>query len=142
MRPLFWQRRAFHGGVALALLGLVFWFYKIRTRQFRRQQVQHEFSRRLIQAQEQERKRISAELHDSLGQNLTVVKNRLTLQQMEAGEENGSLKEVADLVALTIEDTRRISRNLRPFALDRIGLAEDHSVHREGLRMVASQTAP
>ena len=43
------------------------------------QSAQQAFSRQLIESQERERQRIAAELHDSLGQNLLVVKNRALL---------------------------------------------------------------
>ena len=40
---------------------------------------QEAFSRQLIESQENERKRIAAELHDSLGQSLSIIMNRATL---------------------------------------------------------------
>src|SRR5262249_51189504 len=44
-----------------------------------------EFTQRLISAQEQERKRLANELHDSLGQNLSLIKNRAYLAAEQQG---------------------------------------------------------
>ena len=90
------------------------------------QAAQHEFSRRLIESQEQERKRIAAELHDSLEQNLLVIKNRAVLA-LGQGDSSPPLKEsleqISSVSSSSIEEVRTIARNLRPHQLDRLGLA-------------------
>ena len=53
---------------------LLAWKYRISQLE-RANALQHVFSRQLIASQESERKRIAAELHDSLGQHLVVIKN-------------------------------------------------------------------
>lgn len=63
--------------------------YESRLARLRRAHaVQESFSRRLIDSQESERKRIAAELHDSLGQSLAIIKSRaaLSLSQPEDHE--------------------------------------------------------
>ncbi|MCB2203548.1 hypothetical protein KQI65_02275 [bacterium] len=83
------------------------------------------FTRQLIDSQEQERKRIAADLHDGLGQDLLVIKNRITLARREidrGGNYDYELDEITTAVASSLQDIRRISRNLRPFQLDRLGL--------------------
>src|SRR5262249_17448892 len=58
---------------AMALLG-----FKVRLAQLQKKQAaQEEFSRQLIESQELERKRIAAELHDSLGQSLALIKSQV-----------------------------------------------------------------
>lgn len=92
----------------------------------RRRRVQEEISRHLLDSQEKERKRIAAELHDGLGQNLLIIKNRLYLAQQENPDSKvtDQLNEITRTVSQTIEEVREISHNLRPYQLDRLGLTK------------------
>ena len=97
----------------------------IASRQMRRgQAAQQAFSRQLIESQERERQRIAAELHDSLGQNLLVVKNRALLGALSQQDEEArkQFDEIGATVAQTLEEVRTISYNLRPHHLDQLGL--------------------
>ena len=78
----------------------------------------------MIESGERERQRIAAELHDSLGQNLLVVKNRALLGALsqQDGEARNQFDEIGATVAQTLEDVRTISYNLRPHHLDQLGL--------------------
>jgi two-component system, NarL family, sensor histidine kinase UhpB len=69
-----------------------------------------ESGRRALAAQEQERQRVARELHDEVGQVLTGV--MLELEQPDARES----------VRHALEEVRRIARELRPEALDHLGL--------------------
>lgn len=79
---------------------------------------------RLISAQEEERKRIARELHDGVGQALTsiLVHIKLLAQQQDAATQARML-ELRRLVDETLVDVRMLSRELRPSALDDLGLA-------------------
>lgn len=99
-------------------------YYRRVTSLKRQQAMQQEFSRKLIESQEAERKRIANELHDSLGQNLLVIKNKLLLKQQEKTIEAEQLGEVSDLVSNTIQEVRSISHALRPHQLDQLGLTK------------------
>ena len=121
----------------LALLcALLIWaIANFRIRQLRHAQVaQHRFSQQLIASQESERKRIAAELHDSLGQRLVVINNlalffiRSHLQHVGDGEPAAAIKEISAEATLAIEETRSIAYNLRPFQLDRLGLTKSIEV--------------
>ena len=92
----------------------------------RRRKRQESISRQLLISQEAERKRIAAELHDGLGQNLLIIKNRLYLAQREAaaGQNAAQLEDISQTVSQTLEEVRRISHNLRPYQLDRLGLTK------------------
>ncbi len=84
-------------------------------------------STRLIQAQEAERKRISRELHDSLGSGLTAVKFALE-RKMSEGRQNFSgeefpIEEIYTMLKTVISETQRISRNLHPSILDDLGIS-------------------
>jgi PAS domain S-box-containing protein len=80
---------------------------------------------RQAQAVEEERQRISRELHDSLGQRLVVL--AMGLQAMEGGGPAAEATRIAELRRVTREiedDIDRLSHELRPPALDDLGLVE------------------
>jgi signal transduction histidine kinase len=83
-----------------------------------------EVSRHLVRAQEEERKRISRELHDGTGQGLMVL--RLYLGMLGAGhldvEGQEKVRAALGLLDHTIEDLRRIIGRLSPQTLERLGL--------------------
>jgi signal transduction histidine kinase/ligand-binding sensor domain-containing protein len=105
-------------------IGPIVYFRRVNALK-KTQTVQQEFSRRLIESQEAERKRVAAELHDSIGQDLLVIKNKLLLG-LEAGqrpkESEKDFEEAVDHVSHSLKHVREISRNLRPVQLDQIGL--------------------
>lgn len=126
--PTFWQTTLFRALVVVGLLGMGPAFYFWRVRKFeRRRAAQEAFARRLLESQEQERKRIAAELHDSLGQNLLVIKNRAALalaQQDQPGKMVAHVSEVSAMASAAIHEVRGIAQNLRPFQLDELGLTK------------------
>lgn len=80
----------------------------------------------LIDVQERERKRISQDLHDSIGGRLTGIK--YGLEGISSNAENTrdslniSLQEIISIVRNTIEETQKISKNLHPSVMDDLGL--------------------
>jgi len=91
----------------------------------REQKAREEFTRQLIASQEAERRRISAELHDSLGQNLLLIKNRaqLALAGIVPGTDvRAQLEGISVLATASIEEVRQISHDLHPYQLDHLGL--------------------
>ena len=128
MLPAFYQTWWFRLLAFSSLGGLAFALSGWRIRQLRReQQRQVEFSRKLIEAHESERGRLAGELHDSLGQDLLVIKNWALVGLTTTEEDNSAremLTEIADATTHAIEDCREISHNLRPHQLDFIGLTE------------------
>jgi signal transduction histidine kinase/ligand-binding sensor domain-containing protein len=116
--------------------------WKLRVAQLdRARAAQQVFSQQLIASQESERKRIAAELHDSLGQRLVVI-NNLALFALRSREKNTmdptAVEEISSETRLAIQETREISYNLRPFQLDRLGLTKAIEVM---IRSVARSTA-
>jgi two-component system sensor histidine kinase UhpB len=81
-----------------------------------------ESSARALAAQEAERLRIARELHDEIGQTLTAVALRAEHASSRAESDRGELVQLAEVVQQTLQDLRRISRELRPEALDELGL--------------------
>jgi two-component system, NarL family, sensor histidine kinase UhpB len=89
----------------------------------RLESARHEAARTALAAQEAERLRVARELHDEIGQMLTAV----TIQADGAADGNpalapDALRRVADAVRQSLDEVRRIARELRPEALDDLGL--------------------
>ncbi|RAJ90030.1 signal transduction histidine kinase [Larkinella arboricola] len=112
--------------LSLALAG------KLRTFKREKEQAQAqalaqatEFSRQLISSQEHERKRIAADLHDSLGQVLILVKNKVLLLEKHLdtpAKASAQVQVLKTLLGQSVEEVRRIAYGLRPFQLDMLGL--------------------
>ncbi len=82
-----------------------------------------ESARRAIHAQEVERLRVARELHDGLGQSLTgilLLVDEVARARDDRGRE--TLEEVREAARAGLEEVRRIARDLRPEALDDLGL--------------------
>lgn len=102
--------------------GIGFLIYRFRVSQLQKiNETQEAFSRRLIESQEAERKRIAQELHDGLGQNLLVIKNRALLGLAVEGKDE-QFTEIQDSVTDALSEVRVIAYNLRPLHLERLGL--------------------
>ena len=87
-----------------------------------RQQLQA-LSTRLLEAQEQERRDIARELHDEIGQSLTLVKIKLQMALQRDANNRLLTEECVEITSHTLEQVRTMSLNLRPPALDELGLA-------------------
>ncbi|MDT0554384.1 ATP-binding protein [Patiriisocius hiemis] len=78
-----------------------------------KQQLQETFSENLLESQEKERTRIAKDLHDSVGQQLTLIKKKA---------QNYDQEELALLTNNALEEVRSISRDLYPAVLKQLGL--------------------
>jgi ligand-binding sensor domain-containing protein/signal transduction histidine kinase len=135
VRAPFWRAAWFWALCLAALAAVVYFAYRARISLYEKRQLQHDnFSQRLIVSQEQERKRIAGELHDSLGQMLLIIKNRafLGLKAVESGKGEGSKSaavsreqfgEILESASDAIQQTRQIAYALRPLHLERLGLS-------------------
>ena len=82
-----------------------------------------ELSGHLLRVQEEERKRISRELHDETGQALMVIRLYLGMLEQVAGTRaRGKIRETVGVVDRTIEGIRRIIGRLSPLVLQELGL--------------------
>lgn len=83
-------------------------------------------SSQIIKAQEEERRRISRELHDEASQALVAAKINLEMIEKRLPspleEVTARLKETSALLVRTLENLRRLARDLRPSMLDDLGL--------------------
>jgi signal transduction histidine kinase len=97
-------------------------------------------SAQVLAAQENERKRISRELYDEIGQALIAVKVTIAMLKMRAASDPAFQRKVSDaeqLLAGTMETVQRFARELRPAMLDHLGL---QSALRAHILVFASQT--
>lgn len=92
-------------------------------------------SRRVLEAQETERRRVAMELHDELGQALTAIKINLQVGERFVHQTSSELNaENIRIVDEALLQMRRLAYALRPSMLDDLGLAS-------ALRWMAEQTA-
>ncbi len=77
-------------------------------------------SRRLLSAQEDERRRIAHELHDKLGQSLAAVK--LHLGALRKNHPDEQKEEILGIIDQAIAETRSLAYSLRPPLLEELGL--------------------
>lgn len=106
----FYKTWWFYLALSLLSIGLLGWmFYQLKLRS----NLQVQFAQNLMQSQEEERTRIAKELHDSVGQQLTLIKQKAQRSHQD---------EVADLTNKTLEEVRSISRGLYPALLKQLGL--------------------
>jgi signal transduction histidine kinase len=103
--------------IAIVTVGFTLVLYLINklSNLQKRQAMQAKFAQDLLISQEDERKRISKDLHDSLGQSLLLIKNKVSLLPNDPA---------STLVTSAIEELREISRSLHPFQLEKLGLTK------------------
>jgi signal transduction histidine kinase len=103
----------------ILLISLGFSVFKIKQRKreievaIQKEKAQELFSQQLLQSQEDEKLRISRELHDSVGQDLILLKNKAQLQNDQ---------ELEASITATLNNVREISQGLHPFVLEQFGL--------------------
>lgn len=86
---------------------------------------QREISKSIFNAQQFERSRMARDIHDGIGQMLVAAKFKLSSLEASSEEELTKKKdEVEDLLATTIEEVRRVSRNLSNRHLEEFGLSK------------------
>lgn len=98
-----------------------------------------EVSRQLLKGEEEERRRISRELHDETGQALMVLRFHLEMLSGDATtkDQQAKVQESLDLLDRTIEGLRRIIARLSPRVLEELGLL---TAIRRQAEQLASQT--
>jgi signal transduction histidine kinase len=89
-----------------------------------REERRGDFLKKIITAQEEERKRIARELHDETGQLLTslILGLKLVESSSDAEESRKGIAELRALTQQTFEEVRRLALQLRPSVLDNLGL--------------------
>jgi PAS domain S-box-containing protein len=94
------------------------------TRRVQVEQARTELLRRLVDAQEEERSRISRELHDQMGQSLSAL--ILGLKSIEEVVPAAYIQRIEQMLAIAdelVRETHQLALDLRPAALDDLGLS-------------------
>ena len=88
------------------------------------QRIARDVLRRIVDAQELERRRLARELHDETGQALSSILLGLKVldEQVASDGARAAVSEVRELVVATLHDVRRLAIELRPKVLDDFGL--------------------
>ncbi|UNY99783.1 sensor histidine kinase [Zhouia spongiae] len=102
---------------ALLLIGGTGFLWIYRSRHFARQQqlLNEKYSQELLISQEKERKHIARDLHDSIGQQLTLLTKKIRDLKLE---------NLLQLSQATLDEVRTVSRGLHPPVLDSLGITE------------------
>lgn len=126
--PPFWKTWWFRALGVFSVTGAAAGVYQNKLNQVRKEKkAQEEFTKRLIDVQESDRKRISYELHDSIGQDLLISKNKLLMSVKKPDDKEYLLKninEVSEIISDTLKDVREISYSLHPYQIERLGLSK------------------
>lgn len=126
--PPFWQKTWFYIAIGLLFLtsGPLIFYYRLNQLK-KDHDRQKKFTEQLIESQENERRRIASELHDGLGQQILVIKNRVELAKKQVSDPEmltEQLDEILQSAVVSISDVRSISHGLRPVNLEKFGLTE------------------
>ncbi len=107
-----WMIASFTG--LLTLFALVY-LYISRKNALASKAIQEGFTQRLIDHQEEEKKRVSESLHDSLGQSLLLIKNKVILTNDRVSQ---------SIIDQAINEVSSISKSLHPLQLEQLGLTK------------------
>lgn len=76
-----------------------------------------------LESQENERKRLAADLHDSIGAMLSTIRLSLSTSVTKSGENSEQIGQIKNMLDDTIDSVRRLSRDLLPSTLEKFGLS-------------------
>jgi two-component system, NarL family, sensor kinase len=109
------------------ILFVVFYQKKMIQEQLKRQQMELDYQQKMMEAalesQENERRRVAADLHDSIGAMLSTIRVGITTLAKRMNDPQ-SLDLPKQMLDDTITSVRRISRDLMPSTLDKFGFAQ------------------
>jgi signal transduction histidine kinase len=112
------------GELAVAFNGMTEALAQAEVERTEREQLRTQYVNKVIVAQEEERKRIARELHDSTGQSLTSL--LVGLHNLKEVEDQAAIPahidSLRDVVSRTLDEVRQMAWQLRPSTLDDLGL--------------------
>lgn len=124
VKPPFWKTSIFKIFMLCFFVGSIYLIIRRRFALLRKEaRIRQQYTHNLISSQEQERRRIAAELHDSLGQDLLIIKNQTSLAlKKQDSEKTKKLMQISNVAEEAIKNVRQISHNLHPYQLEKVGL--------------------
>ncbi|MBV6479336.1 MAG: hypothetical protein HGGPFJEG_02107 [Ignavibacteria bacterium] len=126
--PPYWKTWWFKSLGALSLAAITGLSYKQRLNKIEKEKkAQEEFSRKLIESQETERKRIAHDLHETIAHEFLISKQKAALALKHKNDNKKmeeALKEISELSSSAINEVRSIAYNLHPHQLERLGLTK------------------
>lgn len=122
INPPYWQTAWFRILVGLLIGFIITINIRSRLKRIKNEQARiQKFTQKLITVQEEERSRVSRELHDSIGQNLLVIKNMLGFYPGKNSSSENDLDKLKNLLGESLDELRNISSSLHPHQLRRLG---------------------
>lgn len=109
------KRQYIFGGISITMGFMLLFLFKNQRDLKQKKLMQEKYAQDLLLAQEDERKRVSKDLHDGIGQSLLLIKNKVVLNNDNTTK---------TLVEDAIEEVRSISRALHPFQLQELGITK------------------
>lgn len=139
--PPFWETWWFRLLFSICIIISVFYFFNRKTNKLiKEKEAQERFSQNLIQSVEDERKRIARELHDGLGQNLLIIKNKAYNANLEP--DKGNVREeivsIESLAMNSLSEIREIAYNLHPHQIERLGISKALEIMAQQLNDTSS----
>ena len=123
--PYFYQTLGFRVLlVALILVATIGVIYLVRRKELRRLRQQQLITRAQMEGQERERQLISAELHDSINQQLATAKIYLDYARVHPADREELIGRSADVIHRAIQEIRSLCYSLTPVGLRDMGLRE------------------
>ena len=117
--------------VLVFLLGIIFIVTKTNTRLNALLSKNKKLARRIVAIQEEERKILSRDLHDEIGQNLTALQYHINAAKDVKSEQDlkAVLDSIGEITAITYRSSYELMHWLRPMVLDDYGLEHALSNH-------------
>lgn len=126
--PPFWETWWFLSISLLGFMSIGPTIYFFRSKKLKSEnERKKKFAEQLIDSQENERRRIASELHDGLGQQILVIKNRAELAKRQLSSYTDlldQLDEIMNSAVISIGEVRSIAHGLRPVHLEKFGLTD------------------
>jgi two-component system, NarL family, sensor kinase len=118
-------------GMLVLALAIVFFviFYQKRMleNRLKQQKLESEYQQKMmlasLESQENERRRVAGDLHDSIGAMLSTIRVSLSTMMRQEAVNTQSIGQAKQMLDDTIDSVRRISRDLMPATLEKFGLS-------------------
>ena len=126
--PPWWQTWWFKSCGILLIFMTVGYGFKKRINKLKKEKTsQEEFSKKLLNSQEEERKKIASVLHDSIAHDVLITKNSSEIglkSDADKDEMKEILSKISEQSSSTLNELRRIQFNLHPYEVEKLGLTK------------------